>query len=137
MVTYDNIDWGTFKKFDREDSFLEYSNHAIKTIRQLSKIRLMDLQVQYYNDMIEKQKNFLFLPNKNRDEILAVERRKRVPDNSLKFDCITKASRRSQYRSYSMVLLILKKVLLKRSTLTLVPKTTVLNQTFQLLHFFM
>ena len=53
MVTYDNIDWGTFKKFDKEESFLEYSNHTIETIRQLPKIKLMDLQVRYYNDMIE------------------------------------------------------------------------------------
>ena len=45
MVTYDNINWGTFKKFDREESFLGYSNHTIKTITQLPKIRLMDLQV--------------------------------------------------------------------------------------------
>ena len=93
MVTYDNIDWGTFKKFDREESFLEYPNHIIETMRQLPKIRLMDLQVRYYIEMIEKQNNFFFAPNKNRDEILTIESRKRGPDNSLQFDRITKASR--------------------------------------------
>ena len=55
----------------------------------------MDLQVQYYYDMIKKQNNFLFVPNKNRDEILTIESRKRGPDNWLQFDRITKTLRPS------------------------------------------
>ena len=136
MVTYDNIGWETYRKFDREESFLEYSNHTIETIRQLLKIRLMDLQVRYYNDMIKNQNNFLVAPNKNRDEILTIESRKRGPDNSLQFERKTKVSRPSTLPKL-LNGFILKKVLLKRSTLTLEPKTIVLNQIFQLLHFFM
>ena len=95
MVTYDNIDQGTFKKFDWEESSVEYSNHTIDTMRQLPKITLMDLQVRYYNDMIEKPNNFLFVPNKNKDKVLTIESKKIVPDNSLQFDRITNSSRPS------------------------------------------
>ena len=133
MVTYDSIDWGTFKKLDREESFLEYSNHTIKTIRQLPKIRSVDLQVRYCNVMTEKQNNFLFVPNKSRNEILTIERRKRGSDNSWQFDRITKAS---HYRSYSMVLLILNKVLLKRSTLTFGTKNNCFKSYIPTLTFF-
>ena len=45
--------------------------------------------------MIEKPNNFLFVPNKNKDKVLTIESKKRVPDNSLQFDRITNFSRPS------------------------------------------
>ena len=64
-----------FKIFDREQSFLEYFNHTIDTVRQLPKARFMDVQVQYYNELLQKQNTFLFACDSNRDEIVTYERR--------------------------------------------------------------
>ena len=64
-----------FKIFDRDQSFLEYFNHTIDTVRQLPKARLMDLQVQYYNEMLQKQNTFSFACDNNRDEIVTYESR--------------------------------------------------------------
>ena len=68
------------------------------SVKQLPCKRLIELQVQYYITMLEKQKELFFdgpSSSSNRDEIVAYESRKREPDNSFQFDRIMKSSRPS------------------------------------------
>ena len=68
------------------------------SVKQLPCKRLIELQVQYYNTMLEKQKELFFdgpSSSNNRDEIVTYESRKRGPDNSFQFDRIMKSSRPS------------------------------------------
>ena len=59
------------------------------SVKQLPRKRLIELQVQYYNTMLEKQKELFFdgsCSSNNRDEIVTYESKKRGPDNSLQFE---------------------------------------------------
>ena len=40
MVSFDCIDWDKFKTFDKKQSFLEFSNHTLESVRQLPRGRL-------------------------------------------------------------------------------------------------
>ena len=68
------------------------------SVKLLPSKHLIELQVQYYNTMLEKPKELFFdgpSSSNNRDEIVSYESRKRGPDNSLQFDRIMKSSRPS------------------------------------------
>ena len=60
MVSFDSIDWEKIFKFYREESFLQYANHTMGSVKQLPCKHLIELQVQYYNTILEKQKELLF-----------------------------------------------------------------------------
>ena len=60
MVSFDSIDWEKIFKFYREESFLQYANHTMASVKQLPCKHLIELQVQYYNTILEKQKKLLF-----------------------------------------------------------------------------
>ena len=60
MVSFDCIDWDKFKTFDEKQSFLEFSNHILESVKQLPRGRLMDLQVHYYNIMLRQDTELLF-----------------------------------------------------------------------------
>ena len=64
------------------------------SVKQLPYKRLIELQVQYYNTMLEKQKELFFdgPSSSNRDEIVTYKNRKRGPDDSFQFDRIMKSS---------------------------------------------
>ena len=54
MVLFDLVDWDKFRLFNNKENFLWSVNHTPDSIKQLSKVRLAELQENYYNRMIKK-----------------------------------------------------------------------------------
>ena len=60
IVSTNSINWDKFKEFGRKESFVEYTNQSLETLKQLPKERLFELQKAYYKMMLEKETEFLF-----------------------------------------------------------------------------
>ena len=82
--------------FDRKNSFPQFTNKTLESVKQLPRERLVSLQTDYYNMMLNKETKLLFgLTPRDRDETVTYESRKRGADNSLQFDRIMKSSKAS------------------------------------------
>ena len=78
IVSTNSINWDKFKEFDRKESFVEYTNQSLETLKQLPKERLFELQKAYYKVMLEKETEFLFnYSPRDRDETVTYGRLKK------------------------------------------------------------
>ena len=55
IVSTNSISWDKFKEFDRKESFVEYTNQSLRTLKQLPKECLFELQKAYCKMMLEKK----------------------------------------------------------------------------------
>ena len=97
IVSFDFIDWDKYREFNKRNSFVEFTKCSLQSLRKLPKDRLMDLQADYYNEMLEKEaRDSIFVaPSHNRNEVVTIGSRKRNADNSFQFDRVMKGSKPS------------------------------------------
>lgn len=97
IVSFDFIDWDKYREFNKRNSFVEFTKCSLQSLRQLPKDRLMDLQADYHNKMLEKEAraSISVAPSDNRNEVVTIGSRKRNADNSFQFDRVMKGSKGS------------------------------------------
>ena len=60
MVSFDLVDWDKFRHFNTKKNFLRSVNHTLDSIKQLPRVRLAELQEDYYNRMLQKENSSEF-----------------------------------------------------------------------------
>ena len=68
MVSFDLIDWKIFELFNEKEGFFQSVNHKFDSIKQFSRVRLMELKEDYCTECLGK-KTALSLPLLNLENI--------------------------------------------------------------------